>query len=130
MCMDHEKNIQHNRKFPRKLFRKNLTFLCRGQASVVQGVEIGEGGISFKTDFLFAENQQIIVNFFISEGDFFSVRTTLKNKQTVADYFIYGVSFNDISIALKRQIRAFVARKASGPATTYSIPTGQAFKKT
>ena len=127
--MEQDKNIPHGRKFPRKLFRKNLTFLCRGQASVVQGVEIGEGGISFKTDFLLTDNQQIIVNFFISEGDFFSVRTTLKNKQTVADYFIYGVSFNDISIALKRQIRAFVARKVTGPSPSYSMPTGQAFKK-
>ncbi len=99
------------RKFPRKVFRKNLTFLCRGQASVVQGVEIGEGGISFKSDFVLDENQRIIVNFFIAEGDFFSVRTTLKNKQTAADHFIYGVSFDDVSIALKRQIRAYVARK-------------------
>lgn len=117
--MQQEKNNQPSRKFPRKLFRKKLTFLCRGQASVVQGVEIGEGGISFKTDFIFTDNQQIIVNFFISEGDFFSVRTTLKNKLTVSDHFIYGVSFNDISIALKRQIRAYVARKASGSATAF-----------
>ncbi len=117
--MQQEKNNQSSRKFPRKLFRKKLTFLCRGQASVVQGVEIGEGGISFKTDFIFTDNQQIIVNFFISEGDFFSVRTTLKNKQTVSDHFIYGVSFNDISIALKRQIRAYVARKASGSAMAF-----------
>ena len=105
-------NIMH-RKFPRKLFRKKMTFLCRGQSSVVQGVEIGEGGISFKSDFLLEENQRIIVNFFISDGDFFSVRTTLKNKQTAANHFIYGVSFDDISIALKRQIRAYVARKST-----------------
>lgn len=105
-------NIMH-RKFPRKLFRKNMTFLCRGQSSVVQGVEIGEGGISFKSDFVLDENQRIIVNFFISDGDFFSVRTTLKNKLTSASHFIYGVSFDDISIALKRQIRAYVARKST-----------------
>ncbi len=101
------------RKFPRKLFRKNLTFLCRGQASVVQGVEIGEGGISFKSDFVLDENQRIIVNFFIADGDFFSVRTTLKNKQTTSGHFIYGVSFDDISIALRRQIRAYVASKTT-----------------
>lgn len=111
--MQNDVNFQQRRKFPRKMFRKNLSFLCRGQASVVQGVEIGEGGISFKSDFVFEENQQIIVNFFIFEGDFFSVRTTLKNKQIVSDHFIYGVSFDDMTIALKRQIRAFVARKAA-----------------
>ncbi|OFZ31274.1 MAG: hypothetical protein A2622_01385 [Bdellovibrionales bacterium RIFCSPHIGHO2_01_FULL_40_29] len=111
-------SYQLRRKFPRKSFRKNLTFLCRGQASVVQGVEIGEGGISFKSDFILDENQKIIVNFFISDGDFFSVRTTLKNKQTSADHYVYGVSFDDISIALKRQIRAYVARKV---ATRYEM---------
>ena len=127
--MQPDKNTQLSRKFPRKLFRKNLTFLCRGQASVVQGVEIGEGGISFKTDFIFTENQQIIVNFFISEGDFFSVRTTLKNKQTVASHFIYGVSFNDISIALKRQIRAYVARKSSDATTSFTAHAGLSARK-
>lgn len=109
--MQQESTFPARRKFPRKNFKKNLTFLCRGSAAVVQGVEIGEGGISFKSDFVLEDNQRIIVNFFLSEGDFFSVRTTLKNKQTTSDHYVYGVSFDDISIALKRQIRAFVARK-------------------
>ncbi len=112
MASPSSQNIIH-RKFPRKLFRKNMTFLCRGYSGVVEGVEIGEGGISFKSDIILDENQKIIVNFFISDGDFFSVRTTLKNKQTAINHFIYGVSFDDISIALKRQIRAYVARKST-----------------
>ncbi|MFZ3231395.1 MAG: PilZ domain-containing protein [Pseudobdellovibrio sp.] len=101
------------RKFPRKYFRKNITFLCRGKATVVEGIEIGEGGISFKSDFILDVNQQIIISFFISDGDFFSVRTTLKNKQSGTGHFIYGAGFDDISIALKRQIRAYVARKST-----------------
>jgi len=105
--------LPSRRKFPRKIFRKKLTFLCRGQATVVEGVEIGEGGLSFKSDFVLDENQKIIVNFFISEGDFFSVRTTLKNKKEGGGHFVYGVGFDDISIALKRQIRAYVARKSN-----------------
>lgn len=108
-------NQPYRRKFPRKVFRKKITFLCRGIATVVDGVEIGEGGISFKSDLVLDDNQKIIVNFFISEGDFFSVRTTLKNKRQETGQFIYGVGFDDISIALKRQIRAYVARKASSP---------------
>ncbi len=108
--MEQDKNLQHNRKFPRKLFRKNLTFLCRGQASVVQGVEIGEGGISFKSSQELKPEQKMIVNFFLPDGDFFSVKTTLKNVQNTSQNFIYGVSFDEVSIALKRQIRAYVAR--------------------
>lgn len=111
--MNNSGGLPARRKFPRKYFRKKLTFLCRGKATVVEGIEIGEGGISFKSDFILDENQKIIVNFFISEGDFFSVRTTLKNKQIAADHFVYGVGFDDISIALKRQIRAYVARKST-----------------
>jgi hypothetical protein len=111
--MNADSGMISRRKFPRKFFRKKLTFLCRGKATVVDGVEIGEGGISFKSDFILDDNQQLIVNFFISEGDFFSVRTTLKNRQVVNDQFIYGVGFDDISIALKRQIRAYVARKST-----------------
>ena len=105
--------LSASRKFPRKVFKRKLTFLCRGKATVVDGVEIGEGGISFKSDYILDENQKVIVNFFISEGDFFSVKTTLMNKQVVADQFVYGVVFDDISIALKRQIRAYVARKST-----------------
>lgn len=111
--MKNDTGLPSRRKFPRKYFRKKLTFLCRGKATVVEGVEIGEGGVSFKSDYVLEENQQIIVNFFISEGDFFSVRTTLKNKQVASGHFIYGVGFDDISIALKRQIRAYVARKST-----------------
>ena len=72
-----------------------------------------DGATKGKYDFILMDNQQMIVNFFLSEGDFFSVRTTLKNKQTVSDHFVYGVSFDDISIALKRQIRSYVASKKS-----------------
>ena len=32
------------RKYPRKAFRKAMSFLCRGVSQVVDGVEIGEGG--------------------------------------------------------------------------------------
>lgn len=98
------------RKYPRKAFRKTVSFISHGLAEVVDGVEIGEGGLSFKTSKVIPKEQKLIVNFFLPDGDFFSVRTTLRNIQNASQSYIYGVSFDDVSIALKRQIRAYVAR--------------------
>ncbi|MBC7742833.1 MAG: PilZ domain-containing protein [Bdellovibrionaceae bacterium] len=103
--------VQGNRrKFPRKSFRKTISFIAQGNAEVVDAVEIGEGGISFKSSHELKPEQKMIVNFFLPDGDFFSVKTTLKNVQNTSQNFIYGVSFDEVSIALKRQIRAYVAR--------------------
>ncbi len=101
----------NRRKFPRKAFRKTISFISKGEAEVVEAVEIGEGGISFKSKQPMVAEQKLIVNFFLPEGDFFSVRTTLKNVQNASTMsFVYGVAFDDVSLALKRQIRAYVAR--------------------
>ncbi|MBC7419645.1 MAG: PilZ domain-containing protein [Bdellovibrio sp.] len=100
----------NRRKFPRKAFRKTLSFISKGDSEVVDGVEIGEGGISFRSNRKMVAEQKLIVNFFLPEGDFFSVRTTLKNVQNSSQMFTYGVSFDDVPLALKRQIRAYVAR--------------------
>lgn len=59
------------RKYPRKSFRKAISCLVEGHGEVVEGVEIGEGGISFRSKSEMALAQKVIVNFFIPEGDFF-----------------------------------------------------------
>ena len=101
------------RKYPRKSFRKAISCLVEGHGEVVEGVEIGEGGISFRSKSEMALAQKVIVNFFIPEGDFFSVITTLRNIQSAEGEHIYGLSFDEVSIPLKRQVRAYVARTMS-----------------
>lgn len=98
------------RKYPRKTYRKFLTLLYNGKADSATGVEIGEGGMAFSTDAKLEKNKKIIVNFFLLEKVCLSVRATLVNVNESGSGFTYGVSFDDISIALKRQIRAYVAR--------------------
>ena len=66
------------RKFPRKSFKKAISYIHNGEGEVVEGVEIGEGGISFRTNVEIALEQKLVVNFFLPEGDFFSLVTTLK----------------------------------------------------
>ena len=98
------------RKHPRKSYRKAISFMCDGKASLGSGVEIGEGGMSFSTTAKIELHKKMIVNFFLSDRDFFAVRMTLQNIQNSAKIYTYGASFDDVSIALKRQIRAYVAR--------------------
>lgn len=84
-----------------------------GQSASAQGLEIGEGGLSFSTDMVLENSSKVIVNFFLSEDEFFSVRVTLLNSYRAGNQFHYGVSFDDVSIALKRQIRTYVARTSN-----------------
>ena len=101
---------EFKRKHPRKSYRKAISFLCDGKAGLGSGVEIGEGGMSFSTNTNLAAQKKLIMNFFLSDKDFFSVRMTLLNTLNSTNSFTYGASFDDVSIALKRQIRAYVAR--------------------
>lgn len=98
------------RRYPRKAFRRTVSIMCNGKACLVEAVEIGEGGISFSFKKEIPLQQRLILNFFLSEKDFFSVKATLKNSVKAAGSFIYGTSFDDVPIALKRQIRTYVAR--------------------
>lgn len=101
---------QIKRKFPRKAFRKKVGLMSGGQSASAQGLEIGEGGLSFSSDMVLDQNCKMILSFFLSEDEFFSVRVTLLNSYRAGQEFHYGVSFDDVSIALKRQIRTYVAR--------------------
>jgi hypothetical protein len=100
------------RKYPRKSFRKGVSFMCDGKSNIGKGIEIGEGGISFSSDAKLDLNKKMILNFFLSDKDFFSVRVTLLNVLNATKTFNYGANFDDVSLSLKRQIRAYVARSA------------------
>ena len=102
------------RKYPRTHFKKPVAFTCKGYSEVTAGVEIGEGGISFQTEMTLDMNSAIVVNFYIPNGGFFCLRATVKNTvpgmSTKSGHTVYGLSFTDVSLSLKRQIRAYVAR--------------------
>jgi c-di-GMP-binding flagellar brake protein YcgR len=98
------------RKYPRKSFRKPIAFLCHGASQLAAGYEIGEGGLSFESEQKISLDQKIVVNFFIPGGHFFSLKATLRSEgQLPENKKIYGISFDDVSLALKREIRAYVS---------------------
>jgi len=111
--------LSPQRKYPRKIFRKSVAYLCQGSSQVVMGVEIGEGGLSFESEQVISIDQNIVVNFFVPEGDFFSLQTSVRSAATKQDgKIIYGVHFLNMNLSLKRQIRAYVARMSLGEQKT------------
>jgi hypothetical protein len=103
-------DVSPRRKYPRKAFKKKLSLIYEGHPALAKGVEIGEGGLSFIVEDKITVPNKLIINFFLSEKDFFSVRVSLLNSFKNTEGYTYGCSFDDVSIALKRQIRAYVAR--------------------
>jgi hypothetical protein len=102
---------EFKRKYPRKSFRKFITFVHAGKVGSGSGVEIGEGGMSFKTSRKLNVKDKAIVNLYLTEDEFFSIQLTLLNETKYGSKeFIYGASFDEVSVSLKRQIRTYVAR--------------------
>ncbi len=117
------------RKFPRCPYSQPICITFMSQSVIVTGEEIGEGGLSFLTDVDIPEDTQVVMNFFISNGQYYCLRGSIRNqsdsqtgqntttttagkKNKKAAIFRYGVNFNEVNISLKRQIRSFVARSS------------------
>lgn len=110
----------NRRKYPRKAFYKPISILVSGHVDLAEGIEISEGGISLKSNKVLEKSKKIIVNFFVPYGDFYSIRATVRNIYgsnnsgssliKVNEAPVYGLSFDEIPVTLKRQIRAFIAR--------------------
>jgi len=105
---------EKKRKYPRKSFNKPVAFICKGIATVADGVEIGEGGLSLQTEFALNLSDKIVINFYLPQAGFFSVRAEVKNtvpaQVTKKNSMVYGLGFVDVPLSLKRMIRAYVAR--------------------
>ncbi|MFP5518830.1 MAG: PilZ domain-containing protein [Bdellovibrionia bacterium] len=101
------------RKFPRRLFKSPVGVLSRGVYFVADAGELGEGGMSFATDMVVPEGSQIIISFQIPHGDFVCVRAIVRSllKNERSHVMTHGVSFENLSFANKRQIRAFVSAR-------------------
>ena len=117
------------RKFPRCPYSQPICVTFISQSVIVSGEEIGEGGLSFLTDINIPVGTQVVMNFFISNGQYYCLRGSIRNqsdsqmgqntttqsvskKNKKSAIFRYGVNFNEVNITLKRQIRSFVARSS------------------
>lgn len=101
------------RRYPRRRFTKPVGVLCSGQYMVCPAEELGEGGLSFRADFLLSEGKEILLSFQVPNGDFYNLRCVVRNQKKIAEGMVIGISFKEVSFALKRQIRAFVSARSS-----------------
>lgn len=104
-------NTENLRKFPRKVYKKLISILYRGQYYTINALEISEGGLSFLSDFIFDGNTECVVNLQIPKGDFMSIRATIRHSSKVDGKMNVGLSFNQMPFSSKRQIRSFVAAR-------------------
>lgn len=104
----------YRRKFPRRTFKRSLSFLMHGDYFMVTSCEIGEGGMAFSILKPIQPGQEIVLNFRIPSGDFVSLRAEIRSVNgDVGNELICGVAFKNISFSSKRQIRAFVSSRGA-----------------
>ena len=106
-------NALFRRKYPRRQFRRKLGVLIEGRYWMGNGVEIGEGGVSFLLGQNLADGKHIVLNFQIPGGGFISVQGEVKNirKQQASGLYTYGISFRTLKFESKREIRAYVSAR-------------------
>lgn len=80
------------------------------------GFEIGEGGLSFRSEKVIKVGALVVLNFQVPEGQFVSVRAEVRNSEVMADVHagevVYGCAFENLMFDRKREIRNFVTNRA------------------
>jgi c-di-GMP-binding flagellar brake protein YcgR len=112
MTPSDEKNL-FRRKYPRRLLKRLVGVIRNGVYSVVETMEIGEGGMALISKEPLAQAQQVVVSFQIPGGDFVSLRGVVRSAKNENGRFIHGLSFENIAFTHKRQIRSFVSARSS-----------------
>lgn len=104
----------HERKFPRRPFRRGIGTLQNGDYVVCVGDEIGEGGVSFWTDRPLKIGDLLVLSFQIPDGSFISVRAEVKNNSQGQEpgQHHYGLSFLNLKFERKREIRTYVTARS------------------
>lgn len=107
-----EEKFPFKRQYPRRAISVPVGILAAGKYFIGETVEIGEGGMAIKSDLVFDQNRELVLSLQIPQGDFLFVRGVIRSVQKDAKGFlVYGLSFQEIQFAAKRQIRAYVSSR-------------------
>jgi hypothetical protein len=113
--MNFEDKGFYRRKFPRRTLQKKVGVLFGGEYFIFTSGEIGEGGMSVLSDYALTEGRELVLSFQIPNGTFVTLRGLIRSVIAKDGIVTHGVAFDQIPLAFKRQIRAFVsARMTSG----------------
>lgn len=109
--MGYEDTGHFRRKYPRRSLRKQVGALFDGHYFVCLSGEIGEGGMSIVSEYALSDGRDVVLSFQIPHGTFVTLRGTIKTVFTKDGLVVHGVAFDQIPLAFKRQIRAFVSAR-------------------
>jgi hypothetical protein len=109
----HATNGYFRRKFPRRNLRKRVGVLFGGEYFVCDTGEIGEGGMSIISEYALTEGRELVLSFQIPNGAFVTLRGLIRSVTSREGQAIHGISFEEIPIGFKRQIRAFVSARTN-----------------
>jgi hypothetical protein len=107
----HEDKGFYRRKFPRRALAKKVGVLFDGQYFICNSGEIGEGGMSILSEYALTEGRELVLSFQIPEGTFVTLRGQIKSVVAKDGLVTHGIAFDEIPLAFKRQIRAFVSAR-------------------
>lgn len=100
------------RKYPRREFKHTVGLLYRGAYHFAEGAQVGEGGLLLYLDIPIEIGENLVVNFQIPGGDFVCVRGAIRNfskREDESNPYSYGISFENLKFAHRREIRHFVS---------------------
>lgn len=109
-----DKSGSFRRQYPRRDFSRKIGVLCDGSYFVCDSREIGEGGMSIRSEYILTEGHQVVLSFQVPNGSFVFLRGTIVSTQKKQgdDTVTHGLSFNEIDFSIKRQIRSYVSARA------------------
>ena len=107
----------YRRNYPRRPFKRTVGILFKGQYFLAQAGEIGEGGMSVRTDLVLTEEEPLMISFQIPSGAFVCLRAVIRstqktNKPEEGATIIHGLSFSNVDFTIKRQIRSYVSSRS------------------
>ncbi len=78
------------------------------------GVEVGEGGVSFLLGQAFPEGRSLVINFQVPSGAFVTVQAEIRNvkKDLRTGLFSYGTLFKTLKFEHKKDIRSYVSARS------------------
>ena len=99
------------RRFPRRLFRRAISWLHQGHYCLGRGMEIGEGGMLIEGEMQMAVGDTLIVNFMMITG-ICMVKSEVRSIRAGADGLLqYGLQFINLTYDGKKGIREFISAK-------------------
>lgn len=100
------------RRFPRRPYQRKIGVLASGQFYVCEAGELGEGGVSFTSEYIFSIGKEVLINLQIPGGGFVSLRAIVRRADKEGNAVVHGLSFVDVPFQQRRQIRSFVSDRS------------------